>query len=189
MLNLTRLGLAVLGASVLLPAVAMASTCSTTNVTTSTACVVESGNNSNQLSLFNPGPMFGITNWFNVVDSDNTNGTTGVLTMSGAGTTSGTWSVTSFGGYADAILVVKGGDNFAAYLLNTADLSGTWSTAGILNGGGQEPDLSHLALYEGGPLTPTPIPGALALFASGIGVMGLVGRRRKRKNAAAFAAA
>jgi hypothetical protein len=35
----------------------------------------------------------------------------------------------------------------------------------------------------------TPIPGALALFASGLGAMGLLGGRRKRKNNAAIAAA
>ena len=35
----------------------------------------------------------------------------------------------------------------------------------------------------------TPLPATLSLFAGGLGVMGLVGRRRKRKNAAALAAA
>jgi hypothetical protein len=35
----------------------------------------------------------------------------------------------------------------------------------------------------------TPIPAALPLFASGLGVMGFLARRRKRKNAAALAAA
>jgi hypothetical protein len=35
----------------------------------------------------------------------------------------------------------------------------------------------------------TPVPAALPLFATGLGVMGLLGRRRKRKNAAALAAA
>jgi hypothetical protein len=39
-----------------------------------------------------------------------------------------------------------------------------------------------------GPLTATPLPAALPLFAGGLGVMSLLARRRKRKNAAAIAA-
>jgi hypothetical protein len=38
-------------------------------------------------------------------------------------------------------------------------------------------------------LTTTPLPATLPLFAGGLGAMGLLGRRRKRKNAAALAAA
>jgi hypothetical protein len=38
-----------------------------------------------------------------------------------------------------------------------------------------------------GPST-TPIPAALPLFASGLGALGLLGWRRKRKNVAAIAA-
>ena len=40
-----------------------------------------------------------------------------------------------------------------------------------------------------GPVSATPIPAALPLFATGLGAMGLLGWRRKRKNAAALAAA
>jgi len=39
------------------------------------------------------------------------------------------------------------------------------------------------------PITTTPLPATLPLFAGGLGAMGLLGRRRKRKNAAALAAA
>ena len=38
-------------------------------------------------------------------------------------------------------------------------------------------------------LTPTPLPAALPMFTAGLGMMGLLGWRRKRKNAAALAAA
>jgi hypothetical protein len=38
-------------------------------------------------------------------------------------------------------------------------------------------------------VSPTPVPAALPLFATGLGALGLLGWRRKRKNAAAMAAA
>jgi hypothetical protein len=41
----------------------------------------------------------------------------------------------------------------------------------------------------GAPVAATPLPAALPLFATGLGAMGLLGWRRKRKNAAALAAA
>ena len=41
---------------------------------------------------------------------------------------------------------------------------------------------------SGGGLDPTPLPAALPLFAAGLGVLGLLGWRRKPKNAAAIAA-
>ena len=40
----------------------------------------------------------------------------------------------------------------------------------------------------GGPVSATPLPPALPLFASGLGVIGLLARRRKRKNAAVIVA-
>jgi len=44
--------------------------------------------------------------------------------------------------------------------------------------------------FSGGPngINATPLPAALPLFATGLGAMGLLGWRRKRKNAAAIAA-
>jgi hypothetical protein len=46
-------------------------------------------------------------------------------------------------------------------------------------------------VYGPGPVVPaaTPLPAALPLFATGLGALGLLGWRRKRKNAAAMAAA
>jgi hypothetical protein len=79
----------------------------------------------------------------------------------------------------------------------TGDEFCTWSLASTGNVGVAE------SIYFGGTsstplegiefdevqLTPTPLPAALPLFAGGLGVMGLLGWRRKHKNAAALAAA
>ena len=46
-----------------------------------------------------------------------------------------------------------------------------------------------LDVTTAGTPAPTPLPATLPLFATGLGAMGLLGWRRKRKNAAAFAAA
>jgi hypothetical protein len=48
-------------------------------------------------------------------------------------------------------------------------------------------DLQTVITYTG--VSATPLPAALPLFASGLGAMGLLGWRRKRKNPAAIAAA
>ncbi len=62
--------------------------------------------------------------------------------------------------------------------LSTGDLTadGNWST-------------SSLGSAQGAAIAPTPLPAALPLFATGLGALGLLGWRRKRKNAAAIATA
>jgi hypothetical protein len=63
------------------------------------------------------------------------------------------------------------------------------SFAQVTNGGGSP---FNDSAFPGPTLTaelqPTPLPGALLLFATGLGAMGFFGWRRKRKNAAAVAA-
>ena len=51
---------------------------------------------------------------------------------------------------------------------------------------GSEADAGSFTLEIG---TTTPLPATLPLFAGGIGVMGLLARRKKRKNITALAAA
>ncbi len=53
---------------------------------------------------------------------------------------------------------------------------------------GDPPSADFIFLDNFSP-TPTPLPAALPLFAGGLGVIGLLARRRKRKYAAAIAAA
>ncbi len=191
-----------IGANAILPTAGIASTCNTAVNTTSTACVVESGNNENQnLNTIVAGGLFGINTWSEVAASVGAGSTVGPLTA-GAGTKSGTWSVPDFTNVLAAMLIVKTGDQFAAYLLNTAFTSGLWSTLGLLNGKSQDqPDLSHLALYEtpcGGTTgitcpshqSATPLPGAVWLFGTALaGAAGVGSWRRKRKSNRSNAAA
>ena len=50
-------------------------------------------------------------------------------------------------------------------------------------------DSSGFALYGGAGVNPVPIPGALPLFAGGLGLISLLAKRKSRKGAAAFASA
>jgi hypothetical protein len=56
-------------------------------------------------------------------------------------------------------------------------------------GAGCTPELSITYDYTPAAVSQTPLPAALPLFSAGLGVLGLFGWRRKRKNIAAIAAA
>ena len=81
------------------------------------------------------------------------------------------------------------------YLQGIADQSYTEQTALPLDYWLYDTDSNPAAgsmgsfLILGPSPTQTPLPSALLLFATGLGVMGLFGWRRKRKNAAAIVAA
>ncbi len=93
-------------------------------------------------------------------------------------TKSGTWSVDSAldGPFA---ISLKAGTGFSVYLfdnLTQAVSSGTWSTLGIENDGGKQPNLSHISLFKTTTSTctdcepnPVPEPG----LAIGLGAMAL----------------
>ena len=74
----------------------------------------------------------------------------------------------------------SGFSNTPAGLLLDANQSG---------GPGNSVAWSATELSNPPPLGGTPLPAALPLFASGLGALGMLGWRRKRKNAAAIAAA
>jgi hypothetical protein len=70
----------------------------------------------------------------------------------------------------------------------TASLSGNSLFINWQGAGGEVGDTITVDFSVGGPVA-TPLPACLPLFASGLGALGLLGWRKKRKNAAAMAAA
>jgi PEP-CTERM motif len=84
----------------------------------------------------------------------------------------------------------SGGNIFWAQASSGDDLSailtaGVWTTPYV-------PDVIYNAVFEvDGDINPSavPLPATLPLFATGLGALGLLGWRRKRKNAAAMIAA
>ena len=130
---------------------------------------------------------FGITSWLLADKNDD-----GIvispydLIANGNGSVTGLWNVSSFNNYQYAALVIKGGAvAFVAYLLDLSQLSGTWSTADLINGGGNQPGLSHISLYVGGlQITPPPPPPEVPLPAAGLlllTAMGGLGMLRARR--------
>lgn len=154
-------------------------------VTTATACAVGSGNN-DKAELLNDIFGLGVDDWALAAKDESASASTGgTFDLDGfASAKSGSWSVASFDGYKYAALVVKGGSNgWLAYLLDTTVTSGSWSTLGILNGGGNQPDLSHLSLYVGGgqvaePPSSVPLPAAIWMLLAGLGGIAALSRKR-----------
>jgi len=74
-------------------------------------------------------------------------------------------------GYAPIVLYLVTGSSPTAYLFGASD-----PVTGTSNGAVQSDSIDF---------TPTPIPAAFPLFATGLGALGLVGWRRKRKSVTA----
>jgi hypothetical protein len=68
------------------------------------------------------------------------------------------------------------------YKLDIANGSGTWSTADLLNPGGQRPALSNITMF--GTAAPIPLPAAAWLLIGGLAGLSAVARRRKAAAAA-----
>jgi len=121
-------------------------------------------------TALNANGFFGYNSWEN---------STSLLSLTGMGTSLGTFSFTGMAGYIFTV-VVKASNGYNAFLLNGTSASGaTWNTAGISNNGGQMPALSHLSLYRAKDLTQVPLPASALLLLAGLGAFGAMRARRK----------
>ena len=130
------------------------------------------------------GPNFQFANGGQTLSTDTTNWF-GTYNNSNSDTSASQSWVTPNGGVAEMTYVSGWGTPLASGALWIWPSDPSSSSAG-LSCGTCTVDLQTVITYTG--VSATPLPAALPLFASGLGAMGLLGWRRKRK-AAALAAA
>lgn len=99
------------------------------------------------------------------------------LTITGAGSSAGTWTYTGIEELY--LLTVKASTEFSIF--NIAGLTtGPWTTVGLVNGGGNTPDISHVTVWKlVGGTTRIPEPSTLALMLIGLSGLMLAGRRQR----------
>jgi hypothetical protein len=89
-------------------------------------------------------------------------------------TKSGTWKIGDYTGLEKAMITLKAGNGFAAFLLDVKDLAGTWTSS---------KGLSHASVYYKGNPAPIPLPAAAWLLIGGMGALAATARRRKAATA------
>lgn len=104
----------------------------------------------------------------------------GLFNLTGLSGQSGTWDVLD-----NSILIkyvtVKAANSFALYELPGAGANlGSFSTAGILNNGGNQPDVSHISFWQASVTqSAVPEPAAWLTMLLGFGLIGGMLRNRK----------
>jgi len=109
----------------------------------------------------------GVTPDLTLYDKSDSNPLLTTVTSSPDGKT-GTWDVID-DAVKIAFVTVKASNNFAIYQYLVPVNSGDWTTAGIINNGGNQPALSHLSFWtipSEVPENPVPEPSSLILMGS-----------------------
>ena len=166
-------------------------TCSTSDVSTSSACIGAVTDSGNQFFLkgvdseskVNANNFFGTNSWSMVDRIHTPSGFQfgNMLSGSFGPSTSGTFAFTANPLFSSYMLVLKINVGYAAYLLGGT--SGTWTTNALLDGGGLA-ETSQLATLYASPdaiLATVPVPAAGLLMLTGVMFIGcgaLVTRRR-----------
>ncbi len=175
-----------------------AATCSTANLTTSTACQsdIPGGPGGNvtpaQMNGFNGGAgVFGTNAWddlgkINTTDAPGVFNSDYFSVTTNAGNGSGSWSLNpefKFAKGASYAFVLKGGKSNAAYLLDTSFASGTWNNLDLWTPNGKNnAGLSNMTLMGSQAPAPVPLPAAIWLLMGGVAGLGAVARKRKAAN-------
>ncbi len=95
------------------------------------------------------------------------------------GSKSGTWQVLD--GTDIAYITIKAANSFALYQFDPTS-TGFYTTAGMLNNGGQQPGVSHISFWTA-QRQQVPEPAALVLFAFGLAVLGAASIYRRQRQA------